>query len=175
MSGISRIAALWVLVVCTFTPRLHAQGPRTIFLVRHADKVSEATDALLSEEGHRRANCLANTLRDANIGRIYTSDLHRTQQTAAPLAERLHLNPVSIPLSKPNELIAALRSDETPIVLVVWHGGTLPDVLRALGAPQVAPIENAEYDRFFMLTFDGNKKHANARLTVLRYCDCAKN
>src|ERR1700693_5952901 len=172
MRGISRIATLWVLVVCTFAPRLHAQGPRTIFLVRHADKVSDAPDALLSEEWHRRAKCLENTLREANIGRIYTSDLHRTQQTAAPLAERLHLNPVEIPLSKPNELIDALRSEKTANVLVVWHGGTLPGVLRALGAPQVAPIESAEYDRFFMLTFDGNKEHAKARLTVLRYCDC---
>ena len=174
MTGISRIATLGVLVLCTFTPRLLAQGPHTIFLVRHADKVSDAPDALLSEEGHRRADCLANTLRDANIGRIYTSDLHRTQQTAAPLARRLQLNPVEIPLSKPDELIDALRSEKTAKVLVVWHGGTLPHVLRALGAPQIAPIESAEYDRFFVLTFDGNKQNSKASFTVLRYCDCTR-
>jgi phosphohistidine phosphatase SixA len=157
-----------------FVPGAHAQNVRTIFFVRHADKVSDETDAVLSDAGHRRAECLAKTLSDSNIQQIYTSDLQRTQQTAAPLAAQLHLKPVAIPLSKVDDLIAAIRSDKTANILVVWHDLTLPKILRALGAPEITPIGHTEYDRFFILTFDGDNKNSKPRFTAFRYCDSAQ-
>jgi len=158
----------------TFAPGAHAQNVHTIYLVRHADKVSDETDALLSDAGHRRAECLAKTLADAHIQQIFTSDLQRTQQTAAPLAEQLHFKPVPIPLSKVDDLIAAIRWEKAANVLVVWHDATLPKILLALGAPEIPPIAHTEYDRFFILTFESNKKNSKLGLTVLRYCDCAR-
>jgi broad specificity phosphatase PhoE len=155
-------------------PRAQAQNVRTIYLVRHADKVSDETDALLSDAGHRRAECLAKMLSEAHIQQIYTSDLQRTQQTAAPLAVQLHLKPVAIPLSKVDDLIAAIRSEKAANVLVVWHDATLPKILRALGAPEIPPIAHTEYDRFFILTLYGDKERSKPGFTVLRYCDCAK-
>jgi phosphohistidine phosphatase SixA len=149
----------------------HAQNMRTIFFVRHGDKVSDETDSPLSDAGHRRAECLANTLADANIQQIFTSDLQRTKQTAAPLAEKLHLKPVGIPLGRPDRLIEAIRSGKAANVLVVWHDATLPKILRALGAPEISPIGHTEYDRFFILTLAGDKTHSQPRLTALRYCD----
>ena len=174
MRTVARIAGICLFVAMTFAPGAHAQSVRTIYLVRHADKLSDETDALLSEAGHRRAECLAKTLADAHIQQIYTSDLQRTQQTAAPLAERLHLKPVAIPLSKLDDLVEAIRSEKAANILVVWHDATLPKILRALGAPEIPPIAHTEYDLFFILTFDGGKKNSNPRFTVLRYCDCAK-
>jgi broad specificity phosphatase PhoE len=119
----------------------------------------------------RRAACLANTLADAHIGQIFTSDLQRTQQTAAPLAEKLHVKPIAIPISRPDQLIEAIRSGKTENVLVVRHDATLPKILGFLGAPAISPIAHAEYDRFFILTPAANKSHALPRLTTLRYCD----
>jgi phosphohistidine phosphatase SixA len=147
------------------------QTVSTIFFVRHADKVSDETDAPLSEAGRRRAECLANTLSDARIQQIFTSDLQRTQQTAAPLAEKLHLKPVAIPLSRPDELIEAIRTGKAANVLVVWHDATLPKVMRALGAPAVPPIAHTEYDRFFILTLAGDNTHSQLGFAALRYCD----
>ena len=141
------------------------------FLVRHADKVSDETDAALSDAGRLRAQCLSNTLADAQIQQIFVSDLHRAEQTAAPLAEKLRLKPVSIPLSKPDQLIEAIRSGKADHVLAVWHDATLPKVMRALGAPEVSPIAHTEYDRFFILTLAGDKIHSQPRLTALRYCN----
>ena len=174
MRVLARIAGICLLSALTFTPGAHAQNVRTIFFVRHADKVSDETDALLSEAGHRRAECLAKTLADAHIQQIYTSDLQRTQQTAAPLAEQLHLKPVAIPLSKVDDLIEAVRSDRTANILVVWHDLTLPKILLALGAPEIAPIAHTEYDRLFILTFSSDKKNSKPGFTGLRYCDCLK-
>src|ERR1700680_5096638 len=91
---ISKIAASCVFVMLLFVTHAQGQGTRTIFLVRHADKVDDAPDALLSDAGHRRAECLAKMLADVNIQQIYTSDLQRTQQTAAPLAQQRQLKPV---------------------------------------------------------------------------------
>jgi len=169
---IAGMAALCFSVVLIFVAEAHAQNVRTIFLVRHADKVSDDTDAPLSEAGRRRADCLAITLADAQIQQIFTSDLQRTQQTAAPLAEKLHLKPVAIPISQPDKLIAAIRSTKEANVLVVWHDATLPKILRALGAPEITPIAHTEYDRFFILTLAGDKAHSQPRLSALRYCDC---
>jgi len=167
----ARTAEICLFVALTFASGAHAQNVRTIFFVRHADKVSDETDALLSDAGHRRAECLAKMLADAHIQKIYTSDLQRTQQTAAPLAEQLHLKPVTIPLTKVNDLIEAIRSDRAANILVVWHDQTLPKILLALGAPEITPIGHTEYDRFFILTFDADKKDSKPRLTELRYCD----
>ena len=148
-----RFATLCAFASLMLTPLANAQNTRTIFLVRHADKISDETDALLSDAGHRRAECLARMLADAHIQQIYTSDLQRTQQTAAPLAEHLHLKPVAIPLSKVDDLIEAIRSEKAANVLVVWHDATLPKILRALDAPEIVPIAHTEYDRFFILDF----------------------
>jgi phosphohistidine phosphatase SixA len=165
------IAGICLFAALILVPGAHAQNVRTIFFVRHADKVSDETDALLSEAGHRRAECLAKTLADSHIQQIYTSDLQRTQQTAAPLAEQLHLKPVAIPLSKVDDLIEAIHSEKAANVLVVWHDATLPKILRALGAPEITPIGHTEYDRFFILTFDSEDKNSKPRFTALRYCD----
>ena len=171
MNKFAKSAGICVFAVLTVASGAHAQNVRTIFIVRHADKVSDDTDSLLSDAGHRRAECLARMLADAHIEQIYTSDLQRTRQTAAPLAEQLHLKPVAIPLSTPDKLIQAVRSEKAANVLVVWHDATLPKILRALGAPEIPPISHTEYDRFFILTFHSDKKGSKPGLTVLRYCD----
>jgi phosphohistidine phosphatase SixA len=168
------MATLCLFVALARDPGVHAQEVRTIYLVRHADKVSDETDAPLSQAGLLRAECLANTLADARIQKIFTSDLQRARQTAAPLAERMHIKPIAIPLSRPDKLIEAIRSGKEVNVLVVWHDATLPKILRALGAPAISPIARTEYDRFFILTLAGRKTCSQPRFTAVRYCDCAK-
>ena len=172
MRAISKCMAICVFAAMVLATRVHAQQARTIYLVRHADKVSEDTDSPLSDAGRVRAKCLAKTLEDAQIQQIFTSDLQRTQQTAAPLAEKLHLKPVAIPIGKPDDLIEAIRSSKAKSVLVVWHDATLPKILSALGAPEIVSIAHTEYDRFFVLTLAGDGKNSKPGFAALRYCDC---
>jgi phosphohistidine phosphatase SixA len=174
MRTLARMGRISLLVTLFYAQGAHAQNVRTLFFVRHADKVSDETDAPLSDAGHRRAECLANTLADAHIEQIFTSDLQRTQQTAAPLTEKLHLKPTIIPLSAPDRLVEAIRSSKTANVLVVWHDMTLPKVMQALGAPAIPPIGHTEYDRFFILTLTNEKTNSQPRFTALRYCDISK-
>jgi phosphohistidine phosphatase SixA len=171
MRAIWKCLAIFAVASVASVASAQAQQARTIYLVRHADKVSDDPDAPLSEPGRQRAACLANTLRDANIGQIFTSELQRTQQTAAPLAEKFHLQPTAIPLSKVDELIQAVRSSKAANVLLVWHDATLPRILLALGAPEITPIAHTEYDRFFILSFAGDGRASKPGFVALRYCD----
>ncbi|HET8986875.1 MAG TPA: histidine phosphatase family protein [Humibacillus sp.] len=75
------------------------------FLVRHgqthanvARQLDTAVPGLdLTDTGREQARALAERLGGEDLGAIYTSDLVRTQQTAAPLAERLGLEMVVLP------------------------------------------------------------------------------
>jgi phosphohistidine phosphatase SixA len=174
MKTVTRMAGICGLFIIALAHPIRCQEVRTIFLVRHAEKLSDAYDSLLSPQGHRRAQCLANSLADAQVEQIFTSDLQRTQQTAAPLAMRLRLKPVIVPFGKPDNLVEAVRSAKSKNVLVVWHGGTLPRILHDLGGPEVMPIAESEYDRFFVLTIGRSNDHPDTRFTATRYCDCAK-
>ncbi len=76
-----------------------------LFLVRHGQthaNVSRQLDTAvpgldLTEEGRSQAVVLAARLAGEDLGAIYTSDLVRAQQTAAPLAELLGLTIVVLP------------------------------------------------------------------------------
>ena len=76
-----------------------------LFLVRHgqthanvARQLDTAVPGLdLTDEGRAQARALGDRLGGEDLGAIYTSDLVRTQQTAAPLAELLGLEMVVLP------------------------------------------------------------------------------
>jgi broad specificity phosphatase PhoE len=65
-------------------------------LIRHADPVVGGTDPGLSTAGQHRAATLAKMLKDGGIKAIFTSELRRTKETAAPLASLLSITPAVI-------------------------------------------------------------------------------
>lgn len=165
-----RIGFTVALALCVlFVPALaqHAQGPHFIFLVRHAEKVSSAPDALLSEQGLKRAQCLGQTLRDAKIGEIYTTEVVRTQQTAAPLAKLLGFRPIVIPRAKTDELIKRLQATHAENTLVVDHSDLLPKIIASIGGGKVG-IGDKDYDLLFVIARDNAGKTS---LTTLHYCE----
>lgn len=124
----------------------------TAFLVRHAEKVDQSRDPVLSEVGTQRAKVLSNMLRNADIRHIHSSDFIRTRETAAPLAEMLGLE---ILLYDPRDLQAlATRIRETGgRHLVVGHSNTTPALTEILGGEAGSAIdEPKEYDRLYIVT-----------------------
>ena len=141
-----------------------------IFLVRHAEKASEAKDAVLSPEGKRRAECLAHLLSDAGIRELLVTRVVRTQQTAEPLAKQLGLTPTVLDADDIAAFAKKLRAAAKDNVLVVAHADTLPKIIDQLGGGKIAPIEPSDYDKLFVFHYDrfGNK----GSVTLLHYCDC---
>lgn len=147
----------------------NAWAQETIFLVRHAERADTASgspatmasDPDLSEPGRTRAESLASLLKDAGISAIYVTEYKRTQQTAAPLAQRLGIRPTLIPAKDVEGLVARLKAMKTP-ALVVGHSNSVPDVIQALGVTPALTIADTEFDNLFIVT-------PPARLIRLRY------
>ena len=137
-----------------------AQG--AVYLVRHAERADTAggaapimaADPSLSEAGRMRAESLAGMLKDAQVTAIYVTEYKRTQETAAPLAKRLGLQPTVIPAKDTPGLVAKLRA-ASGNVLVVGHSNSVPDVIEGLGVAKVPAIADDEYDNLFIVTGPG--------------------
>jgi phosphohistidine phosphatase SixA len=143
------------------------QAGRTIFLVRHGEAASTAPTASLTPMGETRAECLARTLADANIKQIYVSDSKRTQQTAAPLAAQLKLNPTVVAGSDISTLVRNLMYG-TGNVLVVGQNDTVPLLIQRLQAGKVGGIAETDFDRLFVVAVT---EGAATPVSTLRYCE----
>ncbi len=76
---------------------------------------------------------MSETLKDANIQRIYVTQVRRAQQTAVPIAQRLNLKPMVIAKEDIDALVSQVRtlgSGET--VLVVGHADTVLTIVERL-------------------------------------------
>lgn len=140
-----------VLVLALFFSAQAAFAESTIFLVRHAEKAQggDAKDPELSDLGRARADSLVTALKDAEITSIFVTDLKRTRQTAEPLARALHLELTVVSAQDTAALVAKLKETKGN-ALVVGHSNTIPEIMKALGAPLVYAIEEADYDNLFV-------------------------
>jgi broad specificity phosphatase PhoE len=146
-------------VLALLTPPPAALAQRAVFVVRHAEKASDANEASvpLSEAGSARAKRLGELLKDAGIAAIYSTDTVRTRKTAEPLANLIK-TPVEIyeataPDGKvsPQGLVERLRREHArDAVLVVGHSNTIGPLLSALGCPEKVEIAADEYDSLFI-------------------------
>ncbi|HEU4430101.1 MAG TPA: histidine phosphatase family protein, partial [Myxococcota bacterium] len=134
-----------------------AEPPAPIFVVRHAKKLdAEDPDSPLSRAGAARARALAERLRDRGIRTIVVSEKRRTRETAAPLAQRLGLEPTAIAsavhVEDPRALAASIREQlARGAVLVVTHSDAIPGLVCALAGKAVPEVGEDEYDRIYTI------------------------
>ena len=122
-------------------------------LSRHAEPQPSGTDPGLSPKGRDRAKVLAAMLEETGIDAIFTSELRRTKETAAPIAERLSLTPVV--LSADLAVAAGQVRSAGQRVLVIGHSNTVPDLIGSLNGPSNVTITPLEFSRLFVLDLDG--------------------
>lgn len=134
-----------------------AGEPELVILVRHAEKAAlPLSDPGLSDAGRARARALADALADAGIGAIFTTQLRRTRETAAVLAERSGVTPIAIE-SGPGAseahvaaVVAAVR-DQRGRVLVVGHSNSVSRIATALGAGSLPDLCDSSYGHALVL------------------------
>lgn len=145
-----------------------ALAQSTVFVVRHADRGPEEPDALLTPLGLRQADELAALLADAGIKHIYTTELTRTQQTAAPTAQHVNVIPVVVAQKDFDGLIARVRATlrAGEATLVVGHRSTVPRIVQALGGGTIPPLAFDEFTRVLVLTIPAD---GPASVVTLRY------
>ena len=151
-----------------------AVAQRAVFVVRHAEKQSEANEpgVPLSEAGRERAKKLAALLKNAGVTAIYSTDTARTLDTAAPLAlaQKITVRKYSHlgPDGKMNlEPLAERLKAEYPrdTVLVVGHSNTIPPLLKALGCAEEVAIPAGQFDDLFTVVPRGDAPTILLRLT----------
>jgi broad specificity phosphatase PhoE len=86
MQNPARRALLFAAACLVLPAAAHAQ--KAVFVVRHAEKISDA-DERLTDAGRARAALLAKILRGSGIAAIYATDTDRARDTGKPLAEAL--------------------------------------------------------------------------------------
>jgi broad specificity phosphatase PhoE len=137
---------------------LELQATTTVVLVRHADKVlGGGEDPSLSAQGRQRAKALADFLAGvdvvASVDAIFASQYKRTQQTAAPLAERLDL---AVNIADADDIegtAAAILSDHKgQIVLVVGHRNTIPLLIAEFHGSKQVEIAADDYNHLYIVT-----------------------
>ncbi|HJT44846.1 MAG TPA: phosphoglycerate mutase family protein [Chthoniobacterales bacterium] len=115
-----------------------------VVIVRHAEKLDNSKDPDLSAAGQARAERLVQLLKDAKITAIFTTELKRTQETAAPLAKSIGITPTIVSAKDYAGLVSKLHQVEGA-ALVVGHGNTIPDIVKALGIDQGLQIADEDY------------------------------
>ena len=126
-----------------------ANAAPVIFIVRHAEKASTSDkNPDLSPEGQKRADALANILKNSQITVVFVIEFKRTQETAAPAARAAHVSPTVIAANDIGVLVERLRSLNGN-ALVVGHGNTIPDLLKALGITTPVSIPEDDYAEIF--------------------------
>jgi broad specificity phosphatase PhoE len=165
-----RIALVAAAIALTTLSTLAQTAPEpstTVFLVRHAEKTAEGADPSLTDAGRKRAKVLADALADAGITAIFSSEFHRTQETAAPLAERLGIKVTVIAGKDIDGLLARVRELKPGArALVVGHSNTIPVVASRLTGAKTSEMPDSEFDRLYVATLRGT---APGDLVVLHY------
>jgi broad specificity phosphatase PhoE len=144
----------------------------TVVVVRHAEKaLGTIDDPPLSPEGEQRSERLALIFGEAagagHLDAIYVTNTRRTQQTAAPLAARLHLVPVVLPAADVLGAAARLLNEHRgDTVLVVGHSNTLPQLVRELSGKQIEPIPDDDFGEIYVLSVP---RFGKASLVRMKY------
>jgi broad specificity phosphatase PhoE len=140
-----------VLFLLLLAPVSGAAADTVVYVVRHAEKVTDGPDPALSAAGLARAATLAERLADAGLHAIHSTDYRRTRDTAEPLARRVGLAVRLYDPERPEALAAAIARAGGRH-LVVGHSNTVPELVERLGGDGGAPIDEAnEYDRLYVV------------------------
>src|SRR5437762_510394 len=135
-----------------------ASAQPVVVIVRHAEKAANGgSDPDLSSAGRARADELARILKDSGITAIFTSELKRTQETAAPTATSIGVTATVVPAKDTAALVAKLHQLNGN-ALVVGQGDTIPNMIKALGINSPINIPDEDYSELSIVTL-GDKPH----------------
>jgi broad specificity phosphatase PhoE len=181
----SALVAIGLLVVAAASfsaqPADPPKPPRTILIIRHAEKTDDADDVHLSKKGRERADALGALFKktptrpkpfpspDFIFATRSSNFSQRPVETVTPLALTLKLSvnsqyrnqamddPPDPKKKAQRELAEELLSGKYAgkTVLICWHHGTIPELARLLGAADCPKKWKAPvFDRVWQINYD---------------------
>jgi len=142
--------ALFLLLFVSVSMASAAQP--VVVIVRHAEKAADGgADPELSSAGRARADALARILKDSGITAIFTTEFKRTQETATPTVTSAGVAPTVVAAKDTTGLVAKLHQ-LSGNALVVAHGDTIPNIIKALGINSPINIPDEDYSELLIVT-----------------------
>lgn len=159
-----------LLMICflSFSSSSDAAESYNIFLVRHAEKLTDSNNPALTVCGNKRAEQLANILSKANVNAIYSTNYLRTMQTAQPFAKQQSMaienyNPKNL------EQFSLQLTQKKENALIVGHSNTTPMLVELLTKQEVMPLTEQDFQYLYQVQFTNE----NVVLTIFQQpLDC---
>ena len=137
------------------------------YLVRHAEKANLVDpDTSISQAGQQRAVALKDTLQSKNITNIIVSGFKRTQQTAAPLENSIHVPHTVMDKDDIAKIIQRLRQFSHS--LVVGHTDNVPLIIKKITGRSVTIAED-DFDNLYIITVKTVLGNKTKKLTKTTY------
>jgi phosphohistidine phosphatase SixA len=142
-----------------------------VIVVQHAEVESGAgPDPNLNLVGQERAARLARVLAKVQgtrgVDAVFASEMQRTQQTVAPLAQSLSLPTNVLPAAGWAELPARLlREQRGKVILIAGQGNTVPPLIEALSGESISATES-DFARLYIVIVP---RLSHTRLLQLSY------
>ncbi|MEP0711990.1 phosphoglycerate mutase family protein [Algoriphagus sp.] len=139
--------------------------PKTIYIVRHAEKQLTGNDPELSVAGTARSKKLAQILADKKITHIFSTDYKRTRLTAGPTASQAGIEIESYDPRDQEELAKKLRTIEGN-VLVVGHSNTVSQLVNILldKGDIYKDFSDDEYNKLYVVELISNEIKISEKL-----------
>ena len=158
--------ALGVFVCLLANGSVYAQ--EAVFVIRHAEQeLTGQVDAGLRPEGRERATDWAKILRPSGLDLVVTTEIKRSRDTGAIIAEALEVPQVEFSRGGSSGIAKFLRENyPEDVILVVGHSETIPQLLRSFGYQDTFPISRSAYGWLFIVTPLENGPPAVTRLKI---------
>jgi broad specificity phosphatase PhoE len=123
------------------------------------------SDPPLSTDGELHAQRLAQMFGEVTgagrIKAIYVSDVRGAQQTAAPLAQRIHTEPIVVPGADAGDIAdRVLDGHDGDSVLLVTGSELIPRLVLELSGIEIGPISATQPDNVYIVSIP-TYGHAN--------------
>jgi broad specificity phosphatase PhoE len=132
-----------------------SQEPKTIYIVRHAEKILVGDDPELNVAGTVRSKKLAQILENEDIQHIYSTNTIRTKATVQPLAEKLGVSLEIYDINNHDDLVNDLRKNKGDAV-VVGHSNSLHHLANYFvgKGPKISEVEDDDYNFILVITLN---------------------
>jgi len=152
----------YLIIICltlfslnSFAQKEQTSETTTYYFIRHAEKDRSnpsEKDAHLTGEGHKRAQNWSEILQHIQFDAVYSTDYHRTKETAQPTAAKNRLEVVIYnPRTGFDETFKTATQGKT--VLVVGHSNTIPSFVNAvIGQKKYEDIDDSNNGNLYIVT-----------------------
>jgi broad specificity phosphatase PhoE len=143
---------IFILGACT-----SPNQPKTIYIVRHAEKQLVGDDPELAYAGGVRAKKLAQILKDQEIRHVFSTDYKRTRATVAPVAAVAGVEIEVYDVTNHDAFVEKLRKLDGN-VLVVGHSNTVSQLANYFvgEGDKFADLTDLEYDYIYIVSLGSN-------------------